>query len=159
MVVIVIVGLMAGAAVVFIKPSSYARSARGYASAVTALCEAARQRAVASNTYQRIEVTTDGIVHYEADDPGMTLPESFTDEIARVDLPDQVVISSFDTITHVTDDTDVPEEGAGLPGTIDFAPDGTASAATIFVTDSSDDFRARVAVYRASGSVYTYQDW
>ena len=158
MAVIVIVGLMAGAAVVFVKPSAQARTARGYASSITALCDAARQRAVASNTYQRIQVTSTGVVHYQGDDDGMTIP-TFTDEVAHLPVPDQVEIVSFDDVTHVTDDTDVPEEGAGLPGTIDFAPDGTASAATVFVTDSSDDYRARVAVYRASGSVYTYQDW
>lgn len=158
MAVIVIVGLMAAAAVVFITPRSYAATARGYAYELTALMDTARQRAVATRTYQRIEVTADEIVHYAGVTDGMTLPEEWT-EITTMPVPTQVVIASFDPITHVVDDTDVPAPGEGFPGAIDFAPDGAATAGTIFVTDSADEKRARVAVYRASGSVYTYQDW
>ena len=158
MAVVVIVGLMSAAAVVFITPRSYAATARGYAHEISALCETARQRAVASRTYQRIEVDASGVVHYQGDTEGMVPPETWT-QVITMPAPNQVEIASFDTITHVTDDTDVPEPGVGLPGVIEFAPDGTATAATIFVTDSADDKRARVAVYRASGSVYTYQDW
>ena len=160
MAVIVIVGLMAGAAIAFVKPSAYARTARSYGNAMTGLCDAARQRAVASSTHQRIVVDTDEILHYEGLTTGMAIPaDDDWQLVARLAVPDGVVIASADSITHVTDDTDVPEVGAGLPATIDFAPDGTADAATIFVTDSDDEKRARVAIYRASGSVYTYQDW
>ena len=98
------------------------------------------------------------VIHYHATTTGMAPPSAWT-EITTMTVPDQVLIASFDEVTHVTDDTDVPAEGEGLPGAIDFAPDGSATAGTIFVTDSADDKRARVAVYRASGSVYTYQDW
>jgi Tfp pilus assembly protein FimT len=158
MAVVAIIGLMAGAAVVFVRPTSYAATARGYAHEVTALCDQARQRAVATRKYQRIEADDDGVIHYEATDPGMTIPTEWT-QVITMSVPNQVVIASFDDVTHASSDTDVPTVGVGLPGTIDFAPDGTATAGTIFVTDSADDKRARVAVYRASGSAYTYQDW
>jgi Tfp pilus assembly protein FimT len=158
MAVVIIVGLMAGAAVVFINPTKVAATARGYAHEVTGMCDAARQRAIATHTYQRITVAADEISHYQGATSGMAVPDSWN-LITTLEVPDQVTVASFDDATHVTDDTDVPEVGAGLPATIDFSPDGSASSATIFVTDSADDKRARVAIYRASGSVYTYQDW
>lgn len=158
MAVIVIVGLLAAAAVVFVTPRSFASTARGYTFEISALCDSARQRASASRTYQRLEIDADEVIHYQATTSGMAEPTEW-EFVARVPVPSQVSIASFDERTHIFEDDDVPAVGEGLPGVIEFAPDGSATPATIFVTDSADEKRARVAVYRATGSAYTYYEW
>jgi hypothetical protein len=56
-------------------------------------------------------------------------------------------------------DTAVPLVGAGVPAVLDFAPDGTTSAMTIFVTDKARSSKARIVVFRATGSVLVLDTW
>jgi prepilin-type N-terminal cleavage/methylation domain-containing protein len=158
MVVIAIIGLLTVAAVMFVKPRSYAATAQGYAQEVAALCDSVRQRAVASRTYQKLEVKADQVIHWQGTTTGMTPPDDWA-LVGTVPVPSEVVIASTSDRTHMAVDDNVPLAGAGLPAEIDFAPDGTAVAATIFVTDSADEVKARVAIYRATGSAYSYYGW
>lgn len=161
-VVITMVGVLAAVALVFVRPSSAASTSRGYADQVAALCDAARQRAVASRTYQRIDVAAEGVIHSRATESGL-LPVGeldFTDGVlAALNAPPDVFIRSLSDRTHLETNDGVPDPGTGLPGFILFSPDGRATAATIFVEDSRSQGRARVAVYRATGSVYAYSEW
>ncbi len=158
MVVIAVVGLLSVSAVMFVKPRSYAASAQGYAHEVAALCDSVRQRAVASRTYQKLEVQGDEVIHWQGTTTGMTPPTDWN-LVGTTPVPSQVVVSSTSDRTHMSPDDSVPAAGAGLPAEIDFAPDGTATAATIFVTDSGEEIKARVAIYRATGSAYAYYGW
>ena len=158
MVVIAVVGLLSVSAVLFVKPRSYAASAQGYAHEVAALCDSVRQRAVASRTYQKLEVQGDEVIHWQGSTTGMTPPSDWN-LVGTTPVPSQVVVASTSDRTHVNPDDSVPAAGAGLPLEIDFAPDGSATAATIFVTDSGDEIKARVAIYRATGSAYAYYGW
>jgi len=158
MVVIAIIGLLAVSAVLFVKPRSYSATAQGYAQEVAALCDSVRQRAVASRTYQKLEVQGDEVIHWQGATPGMTPPTDW-DLIGTTPVPSQVVVASTSDRTHMSPDDSVPAAGTGLPAEIDFAPDGSATAATIFVTDSGDEIKARVAIYRATGSAYAYYGW
>lgn len=156
--VIAMVGVLSGVAVLFIKPSSYAATARGYAHEISALCDVVRQRAVASRTRQMIEVTVDRVVHYRASEPGMA-PATDWELIGTLPVPPQVWIASTDPRAHLESGDGVPELGAGLPFQVQFAPDGTATAATVFVHDAQDDIRARVAIFKATGSAFAYSEW
>jgi hypothetical protein len=98
------------------------------------------------------------ILHWQATTTGMTPPEEWS-LVGTTPVPSEVLVASTDDRTHAQPDDGVPTEGTGLPFDIDFAPDGSATAATIFVTDSADENRARVAVYRATGSAYAYYEW
>lgn len=159
MVVVAMIAIITTAAVVLVNPRSYAATARGYTQDLTALADSMRQRAVASRTYQKLEVRSDRVLHWQADTTGMSAPEDWT-LVATVYVPAEVVISSTSPRTHIKADDDVPDEGANLPFEIDFAPDGTVAAgATIFVQDNEGENRARVAIYRATGSAYTYYEW
>jgi prepilin-type N-terminal cleavage/methylation domain-containing protein len=158
MVVIAIVGLLAVAALVFVNPRSFAATSRGYAQEVASLCDSVRQRAVASRTYQKLEVQDDQIIHWQGDTTGMTPPTDWS-YVGTTPVPSEVRIASTSDVTHIEPGDSVPSEGAGLPAEIDFAPDGSATAATIFVTDSADENKARVAIYRATGSAYAYYEW
>ena len=158
MVVVAMIGVLASTAVVFVNPSSTAASSRGYAHEVAALSDAVRQRAVASRTYQKLEITADQVIHWQGATTGMVMPEEWN-LVGVLPLPADVVIASASARTHVETDDAVPGPGAGIPLDIDFAPDGSATAATVFITDRGDDDRARVAIYRASGSAYAYDEW
>lgn len=158
-VVIIIVGVMAAVAVVFIKPRSTAETARGYAHEIAALCDAVRQRAVATRKKQRIEVDADQVVHRQATVAGLGADLDTNVVIGRTPVPSQVVIASMDIVAHDSSNKDVPAVGSGLPGAIDFEPDGSANAATIFVSDFRFEDRARVAIYPATGSAYAFYEW
>ncbi|HEU5055305.1 MAG TPA: type II secretion system protein [Kofleriaceae bacterium] len=158
MVVIAIIGLLAVSAVLFVKPRSYAASAQGYAQEVASLCDSVRQRAVASRTYQKLEVQGDEVIHWQGATSGMTPPTDWN-LVGTTPVPSQIVIAATSDRTHASPDDSVPNAGIGLPAEIDFAPDGTATAATIFVTDSAEEIKARVAIYRATGSAYAYYGW
>jgi prepilin-type N-terminal cleavage/methylation domain-containing protein len=158
-VVIMIIGILAGVAVVFVKPRSQAETARGYAHEIAALCDAARQRAVATRTRQRIAVEADQVVHTQAAGPGLKGDLDISPlPIGRTPVPSQVVISSMDATAHDASGSG-PTPGAGLPGLIDFEPDGSASEATVFVSDFRSEDRARVVIYPATGSAYVYYEW
>lgn len=158
MVVIAIIGLLSAVALVFVNPRSFAATSRGYAQEIASLCDSVRQRAVASRAYQKLEVTGDQIIHWQASTTGMTEPTDW-DYVGTTPVPSEVRVASTSDRTHINPDDGVPAEGAGLPAEIDFAPDGSATAATIFVTDSADENKARVAIYRATGSAYAYYEW
>ncbi len=158
MTVIAMVGVLSGIAVVFVKPSSHASSATGYAHEVAALCDAVRQRAVASRARQMLEVTSDKIVHYQASLPGMAPADEWR-LVGTLPAPSRVFIASTDTRVHDAPRDGAPQLGAGLPFEVDFAPDSTSTAATIFVQDTYGETRARVIVYRATGSAYAYSEW
>jgi prepilin-type N-terminal cleavage/methylation domain-containing protein len=157
-VVIAMIGVLTAVALVFVKPGQVASTSRGYADEVAALCDAARQRAVASRRIQLIEVEADRIVHRMALEPGLKQPSEWQ-LVETLDVPADVVIRSLDDSTHVQSNLDLPTPGDGVPGEIQFAPDGSAQARTIFVEDSRSQGRARVVVYRATGSVYAYSEW
>jgi prepilin-type N-terminal cleavage/methylation domain-containing protein len=158
MVVVAMIAILAASAVVFVRPSSHAASSLGYANQIAALCDSARQRAVATRSYQKLEIEEDRILHWQGTTEGMTPPEEWS-LVGTVAVPLDVVVAATSPRTHTEPDDGVPEAGAGLPAEIDFAPDGSSDPMTVFITDSRDHGRARVAVYRASGSAYAYNEW
>lgn len=157
-VVIAIVGLLAAAASTFVRPRSYAKTARGFTREISAMCDSARQRAIATRKYQRISVDAAGVTHEQATTTGMAAPTEW-ETVAVMSLPDRVEIAAFDQTTHALEGEDVPSDGEGLPGTIDFAPDGSATAGSVFIEDASGEHQNRAIVYSATGAVYTYEAW
>ena len=154
------VGVLAVVAVVFIKPRSFSATARGFADEIAALCDATRQRAVASRTQQRLILDGDQVVHDQANAPGLQPIDA--DEwlaIGSLRAPSEVVIASVDDVPHIDSDTAVPSIGTGLGTELVFMPDGSTQPATIFVEDARSENRARVVIYPATGSAYVYRDW
>jgi prepilin-type N-terminal cleavage/methylation domain-containing protein len=160
-VVIIMIGVLSAVAVVFIKPRSFAATARGYADEIAALCDATRQRAVATRTQQRLVLDGDQVVHSQAIEPGMQL---ITDEddwapVGTLPVPSEVAIAAIDNRPHIDSADLVPSPGTGLGTELVFMPDGSTQPATIFVEDSRSEIRARVVIYPATGSAYVYRDW
>jgi len=166
-VVIVMIGVLAAVAVVFIRPRSFAATARGYADEVAALADSVRQRAVASRTFQRLEVQADRVIHSQAPAKGMMTQAELDDAAANnafqpiglLPVPSEVVISAVDFLAHDEPANGVPVPGTGIPFNIYFSPDGSAVAASIFIEDVKSENRARVVIYSATGSAYAYYEW
>lgn len=159
MTVVAIVGVISGIALMAIDQTSYAGTVRGFANETAAEMDTARMRAVSTRKWQRIEFAADNVTHWEADTEGMGDPPNWV-LIRTIYAPKNVEVHAVSDRTHVTPGDGVPAAGDGLGTAIEFAPDGAArSAGTAFFGDTSDKRRARVAVYRATGSVYIFEEW
>ena len=158
MVVVALIGILTAVAVTAISGTKYAGTVTGFGDEIAAELETAQIRAMAARRWQRIDVNADKIVHWEATTTGMAPPTNWT-HVRTVLAPPDVFINAMDNRTHIVTGDSVPSAGAGIPGTIDFAPDGSAEAKTVFIGESNNEKHARVTVYRASGATYTFKEW
>ena len=157
MVVVAIVGILMTIAVFTIGSSDYGGT-HGFADSIAAECETARLRALSTRRWQRLEITSTGVELWQSDTEGLADPTGY--ELVRsIAAPRDIEVMAIDDRTHIVKGDSVPSVGTGLDGSINFAPDGIAEAATVFVGNTRDDTRARVAVYRATGSVYVFEGW
>jgi prepilin-type N-terminal cleavage/methylation domain-containing protein len=163
MVVVAVVGILMAMASLYVAPDKYAATARGYADALGAFAESTRDRAIGTHAWQRIVLDPDeGVRSYQAPITGFVKPADdewvFVGGLAAPSA--SVEIAAVDPIAHPIENTSLPGDGAGLPATLDFAPDGTtATAMTIFVADQARNYKARVVVFRATGSVMVLDQW
>ena len=159
MVVIAIIGILVVTAIVSIQPEKHARSTSGYTEEISATLENMRVRAVAKRRWQRLEVNGDTVLQLEATTEGMDTPTDWY-IVQTLTAPNGVRVHAVSDRTHIAVNDSVPVAGDGL-GTlfVDFAPDGAGTARTIFIGDSAGERRLRIAVYRATGAAYIYEDW
>jgi prepilin-type N-terminal cleavage/methylation domain-containing protein len=168
MVVVAIVSILSGLAAFTVRGERYGH-AEGFAAQIKTQLEAASQRAVARSRTQRVEVHRNHLVHWEGCAPaaggdscpptGMNEPADFA-VIARITAPMPELF-----IHGMTEQTERqglanPPGAASLPGVIDFFPDGTAQAATIFVNhehQASEQYR--IGIFQASGYVNVWRGW
>jgi len=175
MVVIVIIGVLAAMALIYVDPEDKARTARGHAELVSARFDVARQRAIATQTVQRIVVTADEVFHGQAPEKGMLADF----EIAAIDsantwesvhyLHNRPGVSnvSFDGKAHLTAGVDVPDEGDGMSDAVlYFRPDGSVdcpaanfSSGTLFIANESRERKYRVVVFRVTGTSTVFNEW
>jgi prepilin-type N-terminal cleavage/methylation domain-containing protein len=163
MVVVAIVGVLMTAAIVYVKPDKYAGTTRGFADSIAAFAEVTRDRAIATHAWQRIRFTGGELIAEQAPVTGFAGRPVDPDDwgfVGGLAPPNaQVELVSSDAVAHMAEATAVPAEGIGLPAELAFAPDGTAQAFTIFVADQRRTSKARVVVFRATGSVLVLDSW
>jgi prepilin-type N-terminal cleavage/methylation domain-containing protein len=158
LIVLALIGILAAISYSTFTARSYAKTVNGFADEIVAEADTARMRAVSTRRWQRMQVSGDRVVILQSQSEGMVTPTAW-DVIGYVMAPGGVRIDSFDTTTHLVANSSVPSPGDGLPGAIDFAPDGSAQSGTVFITDISDDEKVRVIFYRASGAAYMRSEW
>lgn len=158
MVVVVLIGVLSALALASMSTQRYADTASGYGDQIVAEAETARMRASATRKWQRMDVRSTGIYFWEASTEGLSAPTAWV-YVESMSVPGHIKIASFDAATHLKSDDNVPAEGAGLPGVVDFSPDGQATAASVFITDDNDRDKVRVIFYRASGSAHKRGGW
>ena len=112
---------------------------------------------MATRRWHRIEVYADRLELWAATTEGMVTPVAWQ-FLEVTTTPADVTIASMSSKVHLAADDSVPATGTGIPGTIDFAPDGTATAAaTLFVGTTTDPWR--VGIFRMSASAYVFESW
>lgn len=161
-VIAVLAGLMFGVA-----PRPYDANAQVVADQMTSTFIYTRTRAVSTRKVHRVQIyEADGeqvVLVEAAEQTGMAIPSSppstywQTIEVKRV--PKSVIIQAA-VLAAVTTTGATPALGDGLPHTMYFKPDGSATASTIYLTDRSASPRFyRVLVYHATGSTYAREVW
>ena len=158
MIVVAIIGILTTVAVVSVRGQSYAGTVTGYSQKINAEIDNARMRAVASGRWQQLEITPTTVLHWEATTEGMGVPVGY-DLVRTISVPKNVFVRSMDDRTHLAPNDSVPAVGDGLDGAVNFAPDGSGEAATIFVGDVNDKDHKRVTIFRATGTAYVFSDW
>jgi prepilin-type N-terminal cleavage/methylation domain-containing protein len=167
MVVVAVIGVVVGIAVMSMRAGRYAKSSYGYAERISAVLEAMRMRAIGERRWQDLQVNGDQLIHWESEYTGMGRPADPVDSsewhlVEKMLAPHGVRVVSVVT-QSLLDGGSVITVGAGLGLRIRIAPDGTASPATIFISDESGQFgdnsgrTARVVVLRATASTEIYK--
>ncbi len=174
MVVIVIIGVLAAMALIYVNPEDKARTARGHAELVSARFEVARQRAIATQTVQRILITEDEVFHDQAPEKGMLADFEITaidsantwESVHYLHNRPGVSNVSFDAKAHLTAGVSVPSEGDGLDATLYFRPDGSVdspasgfTSATVFIANENRERKYRVVVFRVTGTSTVFNEW
>jgi prepilin-type N-terminal cleavage/methylation domain-containing protein len=170
MVVVGIIAVLAGL-MFSLAPRPYDANAGVIAEQVNATFIYARTRAVSTRKIHRVEFTTDTengqdfqvVILWAAEDRGMALPNPIPSNYWQlVDykrVSKSVVIWSADT-TPVTTTGATPAQDFNLPYTVQFKPDGSATASTIYITDRAGSRKYhRVLVYPVTGSSYAREVW
>lgn len=167
MVVIAIIAVLAG--LMFgVAPRPYDANAQVIADQMTSTFVYARTRAVSTRKVHMIEIdaAADGeqfVRIWAAQDPGMAIPNPLpTDYWQFVEtkrVPKSAIIHSVTAKAEPTPGAS-PTKNDGLPYTMYFKPDGSATASTIYITDRAASPRFyRVLVYHTTGSSYAREVW
>ena len=167
MVVVAIIAVLAG--LMFgVAPRPYDANAQVVADQMTSTFIYARTRAVSTRKIHKVEVyeSTDGEQIVEitaAASTGMAVPSPLPSgywqlvEIKRV--PRGVTVESV-VAGAKTSTGETVAAGAGIPYTLYFKPDGSATASTVYLVDRAAAPRKyRVLVYHATGSSYAREGW
>jgi prepilin-type N-terminal cleavage/methylation domain-containing protein len=154
-VVLAIVGIL-GALAVGGDPEDQA-NAQGQADRISAELESVRLRAMATRRWHRITVGATGATIEQSTTSGMATPTAYQ-VIRTFTMPYRIKVWSLSGSTLITDGSS-PVDGTGLPGTISFGPDGSATANTIFLGDRRGRSRYRLAVFAATGFTRRYDRW
>ena len=158
MVTVGIVGVLAAVATISVSRSEYGQSVKAYAEQIAAVCDLARERAVATRRWQHLEITATELTHWQVATEGMGQPDEWR-MIQRLDVPRDITVVAADNRALITTGRSDPLPGAGLPAEIDFGPDGSGTAATVFISDPHNARHSRVIVYRATGTAYVLDSW
>lgn len=164
MVVVAIIAVLAG--LMFgVAPRPYDANAQVVADQLTSTFIYARTRAVSTRKVHKVEVyeSTDGEQIVEitaAQATGMAYSGATVWELVEIKrVPRSVIVESVVSGAKATAGESVTA-GAGLPATMYFKPDGSATASTVYLLDRRASARKyRVLVYHATGSSYAREGW
>ncbi len=173
MVVVAIVGITAGLALVYLDSGKRGREVEGFTDRIAGQFSMARQRAVATQKRQRIEIGPNGFVHFQNIEEGLA-PNDLTDGnnwdyVYEAVAPLGVTIAAVSNRLHTDSDDSVPGVSSDDPIiSIDLMPDGRARTAaggsffepgwTVFVQDD-DGVQARALLFGVTGATTVYNGW
>ncbi len=130
---------------------------RSFADRLSGECETARLRAMSTRRWHRVLVNDRGVYVDQATTTGMTAPTAY-EQIAAIGAPTQVQIVAVATTTAINPGA-ARADGDGFDQEIRFAPDGSSSSRTVWLSDRRRASVYRVAVYGATGQARVYEGW
>jgi Tfp pilus assembly protein FimT len=157
LVVVSILAILAAIAVPAIRSSSYGGGVPGFAYQVDGLIDEARMRAVATQRWHRLVVEAGQLTLEQASNEGMDAPTEWA-EIRPLNPPGSVEVLALGEVTTL-DPGPAPTPGNKLGQAVLFSPDGSASAATIYMQRPGGQDPMRVTVVRATSASYVYSGW
>ena len=119
--------------------------------------EGARLRAMATRRWHRATFDDRGATIEAATTTGMAAPTDY-DVIGGFSLPHDALVYAASSTTAIAGGAS-PDPGDALPFEIRFAPDGTATAATVFIADRRGRSPIRIAVFASTGYARVYEGW
>ncbi|CAN5850755.1 hypothetical protein BH11MYX3_BH11MYX3_03160 [soil metagenome] len=176
MVVIAIIAVVS-ALMVSVSGRTYGANARNFADQLTQTMSLAKQRAVSTRKWQRVEITGSApaspavattVTLWQWSNIGMTTPAGTCtvgppaincwQVVQQNTIPTGVSVWEGSTTIDVSGGL-TKTENTALDFNVDFKPDGSSTGGTAFINDSSGSKMYRVLVYRATGSSYARADW
>ena len=158
MVVVAIIAIL-GALVVGVSSRPFGANARNVSDQIVSTLSFAKLRASATRRIHRVIVEPQRITVWPATTTGLGAPGGWeAAPIQTLTIPKGVVAWHAQAGASVGAGA-APAQSTTLQYTIDFRPDGQATASTIFVTDSAQNQTFRVLVYHATGGSYARQYW
>lgn len=176
MVVIAIIGVLT-ALMMSVSGRTYGANPRNYSEQLVQTLGLAKQRAVSTRKWQRVEITgsapaapavANTVTLWQWSNSGMTVPSGSCNVsppavncwqvVQQMTLPAGISIWAGSTTIAVTGGT-TQTESTSLDFNFDFKPDGSSTGGSAFITDSANSRMYRVLVYRATGSSYTRLGW
>ena len=155
-VVIAIIGVLATLAV-SANPEDQATS-DGFADQLVSDLDQIRLAAMATRRWHRLTLEAGRGTVDEATTIGMGAPTDF-ETTSLITPPHRIMFDSILDGTQVDATGDSPGTGEGFDLEILFAPDGTSSARTIYISDVRGRSKARVAIFGATGLARAYPGW
>jgi prepilin-type N-terminal cleavage/methylation domain-containing protein len=155
-VVVAIIGVLATLAV-SVDPEDQATS-DGFADQLVADLDQVRLRAMATRRWQRLTFEERRVLLDESTTLGMVAPTAY-ETIGQITLPRRLLVDSLLDGTQVDPTGDSPGTGNGYELEVLFAPDGSGTGRTIYISDVRGKSRARVAIFAATGLARAYTGW
>lgn len=172
MVVVAIVGITSSLALVYIDSGKKGRTVEGYAESLAAQFSVAHQRAIASQSRQRLVIEADGFSHWQSVQTGLAQVADPSDPanwvyVFEKTTPLEVTIVATNNQLFVNPGVGDPAAGV-TEIEIDILPDGRARSAvggtffeagwTVFIQDD-DGKQVRVALFGLTGTASVYDGW
>jgi len=161
-VVIAIIGVIA-ALLISVSGRTYGANATNMSNELATTLNYARTRALATRKIHLVSIEFDldppQVNVWSAAQSGMAMSNFVPATAAfvqRLRIPKGVTLYGAEATAKPAGQT--PSQSTA-PYEIYFLPDGSATASTIYVTDSSQARNHRVLVYHATGSSYARQAW
>lgn len=161
-VVVAIIGVIA-ALLVSVSGRTYGANATSMSTELATTLNYARTRALSTRKIHlvsfRFDLTPPEVNVWAASTSGMAMANfvpSTAQFVQRLRVPSGVTLFGAEATAKSAGQTPTQSTAAYE---IYFLPDGSATASTIYVTDTSNSRNHRVLVYHATGSSYARQAW
>ena len=155
MVVVAIIGILSGL-LISVSSRPVGANARNASELVTSTINQARLRAAATRRVHTVQFTPHQMVIRECANTGLVCSATPIEIVSQVKIAKGVTIADFDTAVHAAGAFTVTPD-ASLNVSLAVRPDGQATASTIYVTDTRDQWR--IVVYHVTGGSYARQGW